>query len=107
MKFLVPNYNCLQNPCLGGYRPQIPVLSVLCPQLNLLNPHPNKIPGYATGSQSSQRDKQALSPFHDSYSSQQHAVKSTHSSIPNRHNCNVKNFNAFIYFYGRKPCPKP
>ena len=23
---------------LGGYRPQIPVLSVLCPQLNLLNP---------------------------------------------------------------------
>ena len=38
MKFLVPNYNCLQNPWLGGYRPQIPVLSVLCPQLNLLNP---------------------------------------------------------------------
>jgi hypothetical protein len=25
-------------PWLGGYRPQIPVLSVLCPQLNLLNP---------------------------------------------------------------------
>ena len=38
MKFLVPNYNCLQNPWLGGYRPQIPVLSVLRPQLNLLNP---------------------------------------------------------------------
>ena len=38
MKFLVTNYSCLQNPCLGGYRPQIPVLSVLCPQLNLLNP---------------------------------------------------------------------
>ena len=38
MKFLVPNCSCLQNPCLGGYRPQIPVLSVLCPQLNLLNP---------------------------------------------------------------------
>jgi len=37
MKFLVPNYSCLQNPWLGGYRPQIPVLSVLCPQLNLLN----------------------------------------------------------------------
>ena len=50
MKFLVPNYSCLQNPCLGGYRPQIPVLSVLCPQLNLLNPlPPKKIPGYATG----------------------------------------------------------
>jgi len=38
MKFLVPNYRCLQNPWLGGYRPQIPVLSVLFPQLNLLNP---------------------------------------------------------------------
>ena len=29
MKFLVPNYGCLQNPWLGGYRPQNPVLSVL------------------------------------------------------------------------------
>ena len=29
MKFLVPNYSCLQNPWLGGYRLQIPVLSVL------------------------------------------------------------------------------
>ena len=49
MKFLVPNYSCLQNPWLGGYRPQIPVLSVRCLQLNLLNPPhpPNKIPGYA------------------------------------------------------------
>ena len=37
MTFLVPNYSCFQNPWLGGYRPQIPVLSVLCPQLNLLN----------------------------------------------------------------------
>ena len=37
MKFLVPNYSCLQNPREEGYRPQIPVLSVLC-QLNLLNP---------------------------------------------------------------------
>ena len=37
MKFLVPNYSCLQNPWLRGYHPQIPVLSVLCPQLNLLN----------------------------------------------------------------------
>ena len=56
MKFLVPNYSCLQNPWLGGYRPQIPVLSVLCPQLNLLNPPtpsrpPNTIPAYATGGQ--------------------------------------------------------
>ena len=48
MKFLVPNYNCLQNPWLEGYRPHFHVLSVLCPQLNLLNPSPNKIPGYAT-----------------------------------------------------------
>jgi hypothetical protein len=40
MKYLVQNYSCLQNPWLGGYRPQIPVLSVLCPQLNLLNPPP-------------------------------------------------------------------
>jgi len=29
MKFLVPNYNCQQNPWLGGYCLQIPVLSVL------------------------------------------------------------------------------
>ena len=42
MKFLVPNYNCLQNPWLRGYRPQIPVIYVLCPQLNLLNPPPEK-----------------------------------------------------------------
>jgi len=50
MKFLVPNYSCLQNPWLGGYCPQIPVLFVLCSQLNLLypSPPPNKIPGYAT-----------------------------------------------------------
>ena len=48
MKFLVPNHSCLQNPWLGGCRPQIPFLSVLCPQLNLLNPPPKKIPGYAT-----------------------------------------------------------
>ena len=40
MKFRVSNYSSLQNPWLGGYRPQIPVLSVLCPQLNLLNPPP-------------------------------------------------------------------
>ena len=47
MKFIVPNYSCLQSPWLEAYRPQIPVLSVLC-QLNLLNPPRNKIPGYAT-----------------------------------------------------------
>jgi len=49
MKFLVPIYSCPQNPWLGGYHPQIPILSVLCPQLNLSNPSsPNKIPGYTT-----------------------------------------------------------
>ena len=42
MKFPVPNYSRLRNPWLGGYRPQIPVLTVLCPQLNLLNPPPAK-----------------------------------------------------------------
>jgi len=45
MTFLVPNYSCLQNPWLGGCRPQIPVLSVLCPQLNLLNPPRTKFLG--------------------------------------------------------------
>jgi len=45
MKFVVPNYSYLQNPWLGGYHPQIPALSVLCPQMNLLD----KIPGNATG----------------------------------------------------------
>ena len=51
MKFLVPNYSCLQNPWLGGYGPQIPVHSVLFPQLNFWTPPPNNIPGYATDSQ--------------------------------------------------------
>jgi len=37
MKSLVPYYSCLQNPRIGRYRPQIPVLSVPSPQLNLLN----------------------------------------------------------------------
>jgi len=42
MKFLVPNYSWLQQPLLGGYSPHIPVLSVLCPQLNLLKPPPTE-----------------------------------------------------------------
>ena len=45
MKFLVPNYNCLQNTCLGRYRPHIPFLSVFYPQLNLLNPPRTKFLG--------------------------------------------------------------
>ena len=43
MKFLVPNYSCLQNPWPGGYRSQD--LRSLCPQLNLLNPTPEQISG--------------------------------------------------------------
>jgi len=42
MKFLLLIYSCLQNPWLGGYRPQIPVHSVICRQLNLLNPPPEQ-----------------------------------------------------------------
>ena len=52
MKFLVPNYSCLQIPWLRATAPQIPILSVLGPQLNLFNHLLNKIPGYATGSNS-------------------------------------------------------
>jgi len=40
VKFLVPNYSCLQNPWLGGLPPPDPLLSALCPQQNLLNPPP-------------------------------------------------------------------
>jgi len=48
MKFLVPNYSCLQNPWLGGYRPQIPILSVL--NWICWTPPSEKIPGYTTDS---------------------------------------------------------
>jgi len=49
MKFLAPNYSCLQNPWLG-YRPQIPVLWPLSSTefVEPPRPSPNKIPGYAT-----------------------------------------------------------
>ena len=46
MKFLVPNYSCFQNPWLGGYHPQIPVLSAL--NWICWTPPPEKNPGYAT-----------------------------------------------------------
>ena len=49
MKFLVPNYSCLQIPWLGGYRPTDP--HSLCPlsSTEFVEPlPPNKIPGYAT-----------------------------------------------------------
>ena len=38
MKFLVPNYSCLQNPCLGGYRPQILILSALMSSTEFVEP---------------------------------------------------------------------
>jgi hypothetical protein len=36
-----------RTPDYGATAPQMPVLSVLCPQMNLWNP-PKKIPGYGT-----------------------------------------------------------
>ena len=49
MKFLVPNYSCLQNPLLGGLQPTDS--RSFSSQPNLLNPPPpNNIPGYATDS---------------------------------------------------------
>jgi len=42
MKFRVPNSSYLQDPWLGGYCPQIHILSVLCPLLNFLNPSPTE-----------------------------------------------------------------
>jgi hypothetical protein len=48
MKFLVPNYSCLQNPWLGGCRPQIPVICPLS-STEFVDPlPPEKNPGYAT-----------------------------------------------------------
>ena len=55
MKFLVPNYSCLQNPWLGGYHLQIPVLSVL--NLICWTPPPKKIPGYATDNKDDDDDQ--------------------------------------------------
>ena len=47
MKFLVPNYSCLQNPWLGGLPPPDP--RSFCPvNWICLTPLPNKIPEYAT-----------------------------------------------------------
>ena len=43
-----------------GLLPQIPILSLLCPQLNLLNPPPNKIPRYATGDNVFEMQKQCF-----------------------------------------------
>ena len=43
VKFLVPNYSCLQNPLTRGLPPPDP--RSLCPQLNLLNPPRTKFLG--------------------------------------------------------------
>jgi len=49
MKFLVPNYSCLQNPWLGAYRPQAAFsLSSVLNWICWTPSPPNKIPGYAT-----------------------------------------------------------
>ena len=48
MKFLVPNYSCLQNPWLGGYRPPDPRSLCSLSPAEFIEPLPNKIPGYAT-----------------------------------------------------------
>ena len=42
MKFLVPITAASRTPDQGATAPQIPVLSVLCLQLNLLNPPPEQ-----------------------------------------------------------------
>jgi len=47
MKFLVPNYSCLQNPWQGGKGLPPPDPRSLCPH-EFVEPPPNKIPGYAT-----------------------------------------------------------
>ena len=47
MKFLVPNYSCLQNPWLGGTAHRS--LFSLSSTEFVEPPPPNKIPGYATG----------------------------------------------------------
>jgi len=49
MKFLVPNYSCLQNPWLGATAPRTPFsLSYVFNLICWTPPPPNKTPGYAT-----------------------------------------------------------
>ena len=52
MKFLVPNYSCLQNPWLGGTVPRSP-FSMSSTEFVEPPPTPNKILGYATDATSS------------------------------------------------------
>jgi len=68
MKFLAPNYSCLQDHWLEGYHPQIPDLSVLCPQLNLLNPPQTKFLGTPLVQyQKTQKKKTAVTQKGDDY----------------------------------------
>jgi len=50
MKFLVPNYSCLQNPWLGVYRPPRSPFSLSSVLNWICWTPPNQIPGYATDS---------------------------------------------------------
>ena len=58
MKFLVPNYNCLQNHLLGDYSPPDPrSLRPLSSTEFVETPPPlNKIPGHATDSSHRSKD---------------------------------------------------
>jgi hypothetical protein len=48
LNFLYTKLQLPPEPLIVRYCPQISVFSVLCPQLDLLKPPPNKIPGEAT-----------------------------------------------------------
>ena len=48
MKFLVPNYSCLQNPLTRGLPPPDPRSLYPLSSTEFVEPPPNKIPGYAT-----------------------------------------------------------
>ena len=76
MKFLVPNYSCLQNPWLGGLPPPDPLS--LCPVSStaFIEPPPrNKIPGYATG------DSQPV----PSFGKNENAYRASWSTQPRHH----------------------
>jgi hypothetical protein len=53
LKFLVPNNNCIQNPLLRGYRPQI-AFCLASTEFVEPPPKPNNISGYATGVEAAQ-----------------------------------------------------
>ena len=61
MKFLVPNYSCLQNPWLGSYLP--PYTRSVCPlsSTEFVEPLPNKIRGYATATMCTEKSQNSSS----------------------------------------------